>query len=64
MKKVRVYIVLASMFLLLVKVQSQEKYYYASDNNKRFISEVSSKFVISFDNQYLEEVQTSLQKQS
>ena len=53
-----------SVFLLSASYgQSQGKYYYAFDE-KIFLEEVSDKVVLSFDKNYLSEIQTNLKKNS
>jgi len=62
MKKTYVFIILIGAFFLSTNyAHSQGKFYYGFEE-KIFINEVSNKFVISFDKQYLSDIQTSLQK--
>ena len=60
MKKVNIFIVFAGIFFLSAGYdQPQEKYYYAFDE-KIFLDKVADKIVLSFDKEYLSDIQMNL----
>ena len=62
MKKINFLTVFAGIFILSTSYeQPQRKYYYAFDE-KVFLTEVPNKVVLSFDKEYLSEIQSNLQK--
>ena len=63
MKKINISSVFISIFLLSASyAQSQEKYYYGSEEERVFLNKVENKIVVSYDPNYLSEIRTNLQK--
>ena len=62
MRKINVLTALIGLFLFTANyILAQDRYYFAF-NEKIFLNEVPNRFVLSFDNQHLPEIQASLQR--